>query len=162
MRDPMPIHLLILSFAVISGCAARGTSADSGDLHIRNFRQGLMHSRVYEEGSRFTYRDNGPCVVKGRVESRCMWYGFEFNFDASQWRSRLSCTTTFSEPTYLVSPRKRATEPQSTATYTVTLRGFSGRFAHPEYQVGASEPSNLLTICSHSGKEVLRFQMTID
>src|SRR5882757_3271296 len=109
---------LFFAILILSGCAT--TAPISGPVEISSLAHGPMLKQrngvwtVYENGTEFTYRANGKCVVVGVLKD-CMWIGYEFDFRTSNEKTVLECVTQFSKPTDMVKPHKA--EARGTSEY---------------------------------------------
>jgi hypothetical protein len=161
----LPLSLCCLA---LSGCVVAPSPPAAEDLQISDLKQGLMLKdrwdqwTVYEQGSDLTHIDNGSCLVAGHVEERCMWYGIQFHYESRRRQSRLTCVSTFSDPTYIVTPSGRGEIPIRQYTFPMSIDGFSGTFAYPQYAVRSDSTvggssSKKTTACSHKGKRCSAF-----
>ena len=116
--------------------------------------------RVYERGNTFKYQENGECTVAGKKESKCMWFGFEFDFKAATMTTTLICVAHLSSPTDIVTYKAEEAEDTQEFRFEFTLAGQAGHISNPSYFVvapGESADKSMSVECSHAGKVVLRY-----
>jgi hypothetical protein len=119
--------------------------------------------RVYERGNTFKYQVNGKCTVAGKTEDKCMWFGFELDFEAATESTLLSCVAYIDSPTNIVTYEAEKAKDAQLFRFELTLAGRSGHMSNPSYFViapGESAEKHLRVECSHSGKIVLRYAFT--
>lgn len=168
MRRGILLHALCV--VLVCGCGSAPPAPEF--VRVTAFSQGLMRQNergvwsIYEQGSEFTYRDNGMCKVAGKDWHRCMWYGFALSYAAGTRKTILDCLTESAVATNAVDAEGIKGENLTTHPWDLTLLGHAGVIMHPQYTVGdpaiaGTTANTLTTVCKLHGTEVFRYVFAI-
>jgi hypothetical protein len=155
--------------ATLAACSVTPPKPPTHEVHITNFKQGLMRQgadgkwQIYNAGNQFPYAVNGGCVVN-HAQHQCMWRGFEFEFTVPDAQTELSCLTQKGSGSIDANPNFISPNSSTSVQWSITLNGHFGNYQDPQYIIMAKAPredNTDSTTCTFEGKAVLHFTSTI-
>ncbi len=142
------MRLAIASLLILASSPVLASPSEAA-LEIDNFKSGLVCSDanpthgadgwVCHQTQDILVTDQGRCVYDG-VARRCTWFGFEFDYTASERGTKLQCVVETSQPMSPGNPSKVLARNVTTQSHEIELEGTSGNFANPMYYVFAVRP----------------------
>jgi hypothetical protein len=155
--------------ATLAACSVTPPMPPSREVHIANFKQGLIRQdaggkwQIYNAGNQFPYAVNGGCIVN-HAQHQCMWSGFEFEFTAPDAQTELSCMTQKGSGSLEANPNFIYGNSSKSVRWSITLNGHTGRYQDPQYIIMPKAPRENRTdstTCTFEGKTALDFTFTI-
>ncbi|MGB0135234.1 hypothetical protein [Dokdonella sp.] len=144
-------------------------------IEISNFKSGLActnttlseHGRgwICHETQDVLVTDQGSCNYNGDTRL-CTWYGFEFDFEASEELTKLECMGETSAPTSPGNPGGILASNVTSHPFEIELAGRKGHFYNPMYfvfKVGSGADTTMTNsfTCRADGAELFQARFNL-